>query len=60
MLMCSAKSGLGVEEILPAIIERIPPPPAQPEGQFHALLFDSWYDEYRGVVALVEVSMADA
>lgn len=51
----SAKSGIGIEEILAAVIEKIPAPTASPEKPLKALLFDSWYDEYRGVVCLVAI-----
>ncbi|HEY5609632.1 MAG TPA: translation elongation factor 4 [Thermoanaerobaculia bacterium] len=54
-ILASAKSGIGVDEILEAIIERIPPPTGNPAGPLRALLFDSWYDPYRGVMILVRV-----
>ena len=54
-LLVSAKSGQGVPEILEAIIRRIPPPQGAPDGPTRALLFDSWYDTYRGVVMLVRM-----
>jgi GTP-binding protein LepA len=54
-LLVSAKSGLGVPDILEAIIERIPPPKGDAEGPLRALLFDSWYDSYRGVIMLARV-----
>ncbi|MBN1221896.1 MAG: elongation factor 4 [Candidatus Aminicenantes bacterium] len=54
-IMASAKTGLGTDEILKAIAERIPPPQGDPEAPLKALLFDSWYDSYRGVVLLVRV-----
>ena len=54
-LRVSAKTGQGVEEILDAVIERIPPPKGDPNGPPRALVFDSSYDQYRGVVAFVRV-----
>jgi elongation factor 4 len=55
VLKISAKTGLGVDQILPSIIDRIPPPKGSPEKPFRALLFDSWFDEYRGVICLIEI-----
>ncbi|HEX2433456.1 MAG TPA: translation elongation factor 4, partial [Gaiellaceae bacterium] len=51
----SAKTGQGVAEVLDAVVERIPPPAGDPEGPPRALIFDSSYDQYRGVVAFVRV-----
>src|SRR5918999_907490 len=54
-LRVSAKTGEGVEAILDAVVERIPPPRGNPDGPPRALVFDSPYDQYRGVVAFVRV-----
>lgn len=51
----SAKTGLNVEEVLEAIVEWIPPPDSNDEKPLRALIFDSWYDNYRGVIMLVRV-----
>ncbi|UUZ71568.1 translation elongation factor 4 [Polaromonas sp. P1(28)-8] len=52
---CSAKTGMGIDEILEAVIARVPPPKGNPEGALRAMIIDSWYDAYVGVVMLVRV-----
>jgi len=54
-IMTSAKSGIGIEDVLEALVERLPPPVGEEEAPLQALLVDSWYDAYLGVVVLVRV-----
>jgi GTP-binding protein LepA len=52
---CSAKTGMGIDDILEAVIARIPPPKGDPDGPPRAMIIDSWFDNYVGVVMLVRV-----
>ncbi len=55
VIMASAKMGIGVPEILEAIVKRIPPPRGEPDKPVRALIFDSHYDAYKGVIAYIRV-----
>jgi GTP-binding protein LepA len=52
---CSAKTGMGIDEILEAVVARIPAPRGNPDGPLRAMIIDSWFDSYVGVVMLVRV-----
>ena len=54
-ILCSAKTGMGIDEILEAIVARIPAPKGRPGGPLRAMIIDSWFDTYVGVVMLVRV-----
>jgi len=54
-IACSAKSGMGVDDILEAVVTRVPPPRGNPTGPLRAMIIDSWFDSYVGVVMLVRV-----
>ena len=55
LIPCSAKTGEGVEDILEAIIAKVPPPQGDPDAPLQALIIDSWFDNYVGVVMLVRI-----
>ncbi|HSP07015.1 MAG TPA: GTP-binding protein, partial [Acidobacteriota bacterium] len=55
MYLVSAKTGLGVPELIAGLIHTLPPPKGDPDAPLKALIFDSWYDSYRGVIVLVRV-----
>ncbi|RZL87229.1 MAG: elongation factor 4 [Variovorax sp.] len=52
---CSAKTGMGIDEILEAVVARVPPPKGNPDAALRAMIIDSWFDAYVGVVMLVRV-----
>jgi GTP-binding protein LepA len=54
-VLCSAKQGVGIPEILEQIVERVPPPRGNPEAPLRALIFDSWFDPYKGVIILMRI-----
>ena len=54
-VQCSAKTGLGIEDVLEDIVKNIPPPVGEPDQPVQALIIDSWFDPYQGVVSLVRI-----
>ena len=55
IILCSAKNGIGIKDLIEAIIERVPAPTGKKQDKLQALIFDSYFDSYRGIVTLIRV-----
>ena len=55
IILCSAKNGIGIKELVEAVIERVPAPKGNKEDKLQALIFDSYFDSYRGIVTLIRI-----
>src|SRR5271167_3723351 len=54
-ILASAKNGVGIQDVLEAVVHLVPPPKGSPDDPLRALIFDSWFDSYRGVIILTRV-----
>ncbi len=54
-VLASAKSGIGIDDVLEAVVKYVPPPPDDDQSDLRALIFDSWFDPYQGVIGLIRV-----
>ncbi len=54
-VLCSAKTGVGIDELLEMLVERVPPPEGEPDQPLQALIIDSWFDNFVGVISLIRI-----